>query len=161
LAEQTTSVSITRTGSRSEPIAASLGRAAARVLSYLIQVVDREDRLESGSGRFREELEADADGRWRAVEDAVLRALRLAAEPINYRILERLAKVGVIDVPDLVSLTGLPRLSIEERVSDLTSAGLAAKVTSAGQVGGTEAGTALVGLIRDAVAAGSSELGQE
>ncbi|HSL25966.1 MAG TPA: hypothetical protein VLA54_06745 [Acidimicrobiia bacterium] len=161
MAERRTSVSITRSGlTPPSPVAVPLGAAAAGVLEYLIQVVDREDRLESGSGRFREDLAADHDSRKRAVEEAVLRLLRLAADPLNYRILEGLTGEAAFDASGLASLTGLPRLSIEERVADLVSAGLAAKVAG-GRVAVTGAGMALVGLIREAVAAGSTQLGRE
>ena len=160
MAERTTPVSITR-APRLEPpeqLASAIGDTAAGILSHLIDVVDREDRLESGSGRFRQDLAADDAGRRQAVEDAVLRALRMAADPINYRILDSLADSGQSTTTALGQQLGLPRLAIEERISDLVSAGLAAKVFSSGRVSGTDAGAALVALIRQAVGVGSTGL---
>ncbi len=46
-----------------------------------------------------------------------------------------------------------------ERVGDLVSAGLAAKMPEADQVAGTGAGRAVVDLVRQAVAAGVGDLG--
>lgn len=158
MAERHTQVSI----SRAEPpgrLASTLGEAAASVLSHLVEVVDREDRLESGTGRFRQDLAADKESRNRAAEDAVLRVLRMAADPVNYRILDELARSAQVSTVDLSQRVGLPRLAIEERVSDLVSAGLAAKVFSSGRIAGTDAGAALAEFIRGAVAAGSAGLG--
>ena len=163
MAEQATPVSISRSPrlekALAEPsgqLAASLGQAAFALLSYLIQVVDREDRLESGTGLFKQELAGDPEARQRAVEDSVLRMLRMAADPVNFRVLESLARSSHVTTTALSVTIGLPRLAVEERISDLVSAGLAAKVFASGQVAGTDTGAALVGLVREAVAAGST-----
>ena len=149
---------------RAEPagtLGRALGDAAAETLSHLIDVVDREDRLESGTGRFRRELSSDERSRRRTVEEAVLRSLRMASDPVNYHILETLTGSGQASTAELGRSLGLPRLAVEERISDLVSAGLAAKVFSAGQVAGTEAGAALVEMVRQAVTAGATGLESE
>ncbi|MDP3983755.1 MAG: winged helix-turn-helix domain-containing protein, partial [Acidimicrobiia bacterium] len=118
------------------------------MLSYLIEVVDREDRLESGSGRFKEDLGADHAALRRAVEESVLRALRMASDPLSFRVLDQLMDHSPMSTSDLAIAVGLPRLAVEERISDLVSAGLASKLSSRGQVAGTQAGEALVAVIR-------------
>ncbi len=160
MANRTIPISITPSPPAEPPgnLAAALGGATAAMLSYLIDVVDREDRLESGSGRFRDDLAADHGARRRAVEESVLRSLRLAADPLTFPILAHLKDHGPVSVGDLAVTVGLPRLSVEERISDLVSAGLAAKLSARGQVAGTEAGDAVVALVREAVATGAAAL---
>jgi hypothetical protein len=53
-------------------------------------------------------------------------------------------------VEDLVKTTGLGRLPLAERIGDLVSAGLAAKLPEANQIVGVPAGTALVRLVEAA-----------
>ena len=142
-------------------LASSLGQAAFALLSYLIGVIDREDRLESGTGLFKQELSDDPEARRRAVEDSILRTLRMAVDPVNFHILEILARSSQATTSLLSASIGLPRLAVEERVSDLVSAGLAAKVFASGQVAATDIGGALVGLIREAVAAGAAFFKEE
>ena len=142
-------------------LASSLGQAAFALLSYLIGVIDREDRLESGTGLFKQELSDDSEARRRAVEDSVLRTLRMAVDPVNFHMLEILARSSHATTSILSAHVGLPRLAVEERISDLVSAGLAAKVFASGQVAATEIGGELVGLIREAVAAGAAFFEEE
>jgi hypothetical protein len=142
-------------------LASSLGQAAFALLSYLIGVIDREDRLESGTGLFKQELSDDPEARRRAVEDSILRTLRMAVDPVNFQILEVLARSSPATTSLLSANIGLPRLAVEERISDLVSAGLAAKVFASGQVAATDIGGALVGLIREAVAAGAAFFEEE
>jgi hypothetical protein len=142
-------------------LASSLGQTAFALLSYLIGVIDREDRLESGTGLFKQELSDDPEARRRAVEDSVLRTLGMAVDPVNFHILEILAGSTHATTSFLSANIGLPRLAVEERISDLVSAGLAAKVFASGQVAATDIGGALVGLIREAVAAGAAFFEEE
>lgn len=144
-------------GDAAEPI----GRSVAGMLGYLAQVLDREDRLETGTGNWLADFMAEDDARAEAVQQGVLRALRLAADPTNFAILQSLgAGVGVPTVA-LAESTGLNKLSVSERVADLASAGLASKVPEANQVAGTDAGAALVALVRRAVQIGASALGEK
>jgi hypothetical protein len=164
LAEETLAEEAWAEKAMAEPsakLASSLGQAAFALLSYLIGVIDREDRLESGTGLFKQELSDDPEARRRAVEDSVLRTLRMAVDPDNFHMLEILARSSHATTSFLSTNIGLPRLAVEERISDLVSAGLAAKVFASGQVAATDIGGALVGLIREAVAAGAAFFEEE
>ncbi len=144
-------------GDAAEP----LGRAVAGILRHLVAVLDREDRLESGTGDWLEALRADTDAHLEAVLDGLLRAFRLAADTANFRILEALADAETVSRAVLAHRIGLPELSVSERVGDLVSAGLAVKISEANQIAGTPAGVALVEWIRGAVAAGAKALGAD
>ncbi len=138
---------------------AAIGHAAAAMLGHLAAVLDREDRLESGSGEWLAGFAADSEAGRAAVLQSVLRALGLASDPTNFAILTVLAGGNPQRMDQLVAATGLTELSVAERVSDLVSAGLATKLPSANQVVGTQAGAAIVALVTEAVEAGARELG--
>lgn len=166
-ADETTPVTIGR-ASRREPAgevdlpgdgAEPLGRAAAGMLRHLISVLDREDRLESGSGDWLAQFRADEAALDGSVLESVLRTLRLAADSTNFRIIESLAHSDSVTRAGLAGHLGLSELSVSERVGDLVSAGLAVKVSEANQIAGTPAGVALAGWIHRAVAAGVAALG--
>jgi len=140
--------------------AAAIGLGVSAMLRHLVAVLDREDRLESGSGEWLAGFRADAAASRAAVQQSVLRALHLASDPVNFEIMDAIADAGNPHrVHDLCEMTGLPELSLAERVSDLVSAGLATKVPGANQVTGTQATQMLVRLVRDAVDAGVRDLG--
>lgn len=139
--------------------ATAVGLGVAAMLRHLIAVLDREDRLESGSGEWLARFRADEDAGREAVRQSVLRTLQLASDPINFEILDSIAGAGNPHrVTELCGTIGLTELSMAERVSDLVSAGLATKVPGANQVTGTQAGQMLVSLVRDAVDAGVRDL---
>ncbi len=140
-------------------VAEPLGRGVAAMVRYLAGVVDREDRLESGTGTWKASFESDSPAQRQAVRQSVLRSLATAADPVNYSILDALAIYGNQSTAALERLTGLGRLPLAERVGDLVSAGLATKIPEGDQVAGTGAGRALVELVQRAVAAGLGELG--
>jgi hypothetical protein len=128
------------------------------MLDYLMGVIDREDRLESGTGEWRSTFAADEGAGSEAVRSSVLRLLRLAADAENYAVLEVLASGEGVSIGDLATKLGSGRLPLAERISDLVSAGLVVKVPEADQVRATEAAGALVALIGDAVEAGARDL---
>ncbi len=138
-------------GDSAEP----LGQAAAGMLRHLVFVLDREDRLESGTGDWLEELRGDGTAVTASVREAVLRAVHIATDSINFRILGELAQSGGVTRATLASRLGLAELSVSERVGDLVSAGLAVKVSEANQITGTAAGAALTEWVHSAVAAGT------
>ena len=144
-------------GDAAEP----LGRAVAAILRHHIAVLDREDRLESGTGDWLGDFQADAAARADSVRDGVLRSLRMATDSVNFRILEELAASDAVSRAALADLLGLAELAVSERVSDLVSAGLAVKVAEANQITGTAAGVALSEWVRAAVVAGSEMLRDE
>ncbi len=138
-----------------------MGRAVAGVLRHLGAVLDREDRLESGTGTWLEDFSSDAGAAEEAARDGTLRAIRMAADPLNFAILEALSPDAGIPAQALAEATGLGRLPLAERVSDLVSAGLAVKLPEANQVAGTAAGAAIVAIVHRAVDAGVRDLGME
>lgn len=119
---------------------------AAR-LRDLARMHDRLDRLESGTGEW---LTSQEDGDWdEAATEMALRALRVVADPANFRLLSRLVASTTAALADLESELGLGRLPTAERVNDLVQVGLAAHNIDTGQVQATPGGAALVRLVQD------------
>lgn len=137
-------VSIGKTPASSDDLARILGESAADVLGLYLSVIDREDRLESGTGEWLNTFRGEPDQQEEATRQSVLRALRTATDATNYRVLQLLGGGGGVPVEDLVRASGLSRLTLAERIGDLVSAGLAAKLPEANQVVGTPAGSAIV-----------------
>jgi len=137
---------------------AALGHGVAGMLRHLMAVLDREDRLEAGTGDWLTDFSADEPGRARAVRASVLRALRMAVDPVGFTILETLDGVAGRPTSELAKRAGIDQLSAAEMVSDLVSAGLAVKLPEAGQVAGTPAGSSIVELVRAATKAGMTDL---
>lgn len=139
-------------------LAAPLGLGAAQTLSYLIAVLDREDRLESGTGEWLAKFRADTGASREAVREGVLRALGMAADPTNFHILEALSASGSVGTGSLAETVGLGELPLGHRIGDLVSAGLAAKQPETNQVAATAAGLAMVELVHQAVTEGAKAL---
>ena len=137
-----------------------LGDSVGGMLRYLVAVIDREDRLEVGTGEWKATFAADPDARRRSVTESVLRTLRLAAEPANFAILEALADGTGRPIDAVAADVGLPRPAVDERISDLVSAGLVSKIPEAAQVVGTEAASAFVAVVTEAVRVGEARLGE-
>ena len=103
----------------------------------LLLALDRRDRLETASEsvgwlqrQTREQLDSIAQG-------MLLRALRAAGDPVNYRILERLDRLNPVNATDLMSETGLDRVAVAEGLNDLAQVGLVTQDVVDGQVRGT------------------------
>lgn len=94
----------------------------------LVLAMDRQDRLET-AGEFVGWLEDQAKtGRLTEVtQEMLLRALRVASDPINLGMLRRLDPLVAVGIADLVRQTGLTRVAVSERVNDLVQAGLATR----------------------------------
>lgn len=123
-----------------------------------MSVIDREDRLESGTGEWLASFRDEPGEREAAARESVLRALRMASDATNYRILESLSDGIGTPIEDLTRATGLDRLALAERIGDLVSAGLAAKLPEANQVVGVPAGSAIVTLVESASGHASKDL---
>lgn len=87
---------------------------------------------------------ADADV---LAEDFVVRALHAATDRLNWTILVAIAPADGVPLDGLAASSGLPRVVVSERVSDLVQAGLAARVLDADTVHATRAGEVLVAWI--------------
>jgi hypothetical protein len=138
--------------------ARAIGMDVAGVLRYQISVLDREDRLESGTGNWKNDFRSDSTERGLAARESVLRTIQIASNPECFSILEALHKSENLSTDQLVEATGLGRLPLQERVGDLISAGLASKVPEADQVLITSGGHAVVELVNRAVAVTAHEL---
>lgn len=141
-----------------DPAARAIGLDVAGVLRYQIAVLDREDRLESGTGSWRTSFAEDRAERHRTVRESVLRTFQMAVNREYFDILEALSKPGHLATADLAAKLDVGRLTIHERVSDLVSAGLATKVPEADQVAITAAGVVIVDLVREAVVVAGRDL---
>jgi hypothetical protein len=84
----------------------------------------------------------------------------MASDATNFRILQSLTDGVGTPVEKLVEASGLGRLALAERIGDLVSAGLAAKIPEANQVAGVPAGAALVRLVESAASQASADLGE-
>lgn len=83
-----------------------------------------------------------------SVLDLVRRAVAAGADPVNWRILERLdGRDEGMALVELAAAAGLPPLALAERVSDLVQVGLAAHVLERGAVQVTAAGRAWLRLV--------------
>jgi hypothetical protein len=136
-----------------------LSSALAMRLRDITRMLDRLDRLESGTGQW---LAAQGDGALQeAATDMTLRALRAATDPTNFAILNFLSAHTSAPIAELEKATGLGRLALAERVNDLVQVGLAGRNIDTDQVQGTAAGAALVGLIRSIGDATAKRLADE
>lgn len=125
----------------------------------LLLGLDRRDRLET-AGEFvgwlqqqtREQLDDIARG-------MLLRALRCAGDPVNYRILEQLDAPNAVTSADLMPETGLDRVELSERLNDLAQVGLISRDMIDDQVRGTSLAVGVRALVeRTTVHAGGKLL---
>ena len=124
-----------------------LSLALALRLRDIARLIDRLDRLESGTGEW---LASQGEGALQeAATDMTLRALRAAADPTNFALLAFLSAHTSAPMAELEAATGFGRLALAERVNDLVQVGLAGRNIDTDHVQGTAAGAALVGLIHN------------
>lgn len=138
--------------------ARAIGLEVAGIIRYHMSVLDREDRLESGTGDWRSAFMGDSTDRSVTARGSVLRTLQMAFDARYFVILEALAGPGHLKTADLAERAGVGRLTLHERVSDLVSAGLASKVPEADQVSISSAGAAVVELVREATAVAARDV---
>ncbi|MEN8238822.1 MAG: hypothetical protein ABFR53_06420 [Actinomycetota bacterium] len=138
--------------------ARAIGLDVAGIVRYHMSVLDREDRLESGTGDWMSSFVGDAAGRKGTARDSVLRTLQMAVDQRYFTILEELAGPGHLKTAELGRRAGIGRLTLQERVSDLVSGGLATKVPEADQVSISSAGAAVVELVHRAAAVAARDM---
>jgi DNA-binding HxlR family transcriptional regulator len=93
----------------------------------LLRGLDRRDRLESATdfaGWLSRQSTAELED---TAREMLLRALRCAADPVNYSILRRLDPMDPVSVPALMSRCGLGRVALSERLNDLAQVGLVSR----------------------------------
>lgn len=158
MADTSIPVTIGKAPATSDELARILGESAAEVMNLYLSVIDREDRLESGTGEWLSTFKGEPGEQTAAARESVLRALRMASDATNYRILRSLQDGIGTPVEDLIRSTGLGRLALAERLGDLVSAGLASKLPEANQIVGVPAGAAIVRLVESATAVASKSV---
>ena len=135
-----------------------LAFALALRLRDIARMLDRLDRLESGTGEW---LLLQGEGELaEAAREMTLRAFRIAADPANFAILAFLSARSTAPVAELEKASGLGRLALSERINDLVQVGLAGRNIDTDQVQGTAAGAALVGLIDNLSRATAKQLAE-
>lgn len=114
----------------------------------LLRAFDRYDRLETAEV-FVGWLEGEREnGRLaETAREILLRALKVASDPINFKILEQLDPIEAVELPALMALTGLARVAVSERVHDLVQTGLAAREMIGDQIRGTSLSAGILGLV--------------
>lgn len=124
---------------------ADLSSALAMRLRDIARMMDRLDRLESGTGEWAASLH---NGELKAAAtEMTLRALRVAIDPTNFALLNFLSTHETASTADLEKSVIVGRLGLIERVNDLVQVGLAARNIDIDQIQSTAAGAAVVGLI--------------
>lgn len=128
-------------------------------LRTLLLVFDRQDRLETAQefvGWLAEETNPE-----RLAEhsrELLLRALRVAGDPINYRVLSLLDPIEPAGLSELMELTGLGRVALSERLNDMVQTGLAVREMVNDHVRGTDLGAGLTSFVEDVAADAGSDL---
>ncbi len=125
-----------------------LGSALGRRLRAVEAAVRRLDGLDPRQDRPQPEAATDED-----VREFVLRALRIAGDRDNDRILREVA-AGSRDASRLAELMGRPRFALWESISDLVQIGLLERDPIADRVQLTGAGEAMLNLVDQMVSAG-------
>lgn len=138
--------------------ARAIGLDVAGIVRYHMSVLDREDRLESGTGVWRSSFIGDAAESLATAQSSVLRTLQMAVDERYFVILEELAGPGHLKTGDLAERAGIGRLTLQERVSDLVSGGLVSKVPEADQVSISSAGAVVVELVHGAAAVAARDM---
>ena len=120
----------------------------ARLRNVLI-ALDRMDRLETASDfvGWVEHFQGDDAQIERTTRDWVLRAVRLASDPINYQVLCALQQSGEMTIAQLMAATNLTRVELTERVKDLAQVGFITQALDTDAVQGTRAVAGMVAWI--------------
>jgi hypothetical protein len=136
-----------------------LSSALALRLRDIARMMDRLDRLESGTGKWAASLH---NGELKSAStEMALRALRVASDPTNFVLLTFLSTHESASTADLEKSVSVGRLALIERVNDLVQVGLAARNIDTDQIQNTAAGAAVVGLISSISEATAKQLEAE
>ncbi|MDH3253857.1 MAG: hypothetical protein OEM62_02615 [Acidobacteriota bacterium] len=124
-------------------------------LRTLVLAFDRQDRLETAQAFVGWlEDERTAEGLLGDAREMLLRALKVASDPVNFRLLSALDPIEPVDVPTLMSRSNLGRVAVSERVNDLVQTGLAVRELVNDQVRGTELSAGFAAWV-EAIASGA------
>lgn len=116
----------------------------------LLRALDRQDRLETAQtfvGWLASERQGG--GLSETAREMLLRAFKLAADPINFRILGRLDPIDAVELSEVMEDTGLARVAASERVHDLVQCGLAVREMVGDQIRRTRLAGGILGLVEE------------
>lgn len=122
------------------------GGLAGRLRS-LVAVLDRLDRLESGTGTWLSTLEDDELPE--AATELTLRTLRTVADPNNFALLRALSTRDSCSIGQLMEITGFGRLALSEQLNDLVQVGLATRLIDTDHAQITAAGASMIRLVEE------------
>jgi hypothetical protein len=131
-----------------EPSDALVEGLWARLRNVLI-ALDRLDRLENASEfvGWVQAFQHDDPQVEATAREWILRTVRLASDPPNYRVLRFLQISDGMSIAQLMQATGMARVELTERVKDLAQVGLVAQALDSDSVQGTRAAEGLVAWI--------------
>ncbi len=143
-------------------VAAAAARGVTDRLRTLLLALDRQDRLET-AGEFIGWLrrERATGGLEEAARELLLRALRVAGDPVNYRLLASLDRLDGVPLRELMERAGLGRVATSERVHDLVQVGLASREMVDDRVRGTALAAAFTELVEEVAASAGRALSGE
>jgi hypothetical protein len=123
-------------------------------LRNLIIALDRVDRLETSSEfvGWLTQLTKDDAALEMTMREFVLRALQLASEPINARLLAQLKQAGAMKASELMATSGLARVELVERLNALSRAGLTIQSLENEQIEATPFALGLLALLDEITA---------
>jgi len=136
-----------------------IARGLADRLRNLLLSLDRQDRLESAQ-EFIGWLERESDPARLLVDarEMLLRALRVAADPVNFALLRGLDPLEAVELPALLKTSGLERVALSERLNDLVQTGLVSREMVGDHIRSTRLATGLVEWVEDAAGRSAEEL---
>ena len=124
-----------------------IGEGLATRLRELVAAMRRYDAFVGQPGQDPPPTVALCDGDEHAAATVlVLRALRTCADPVNWRLLERLT-AGEAPMSELAVLLGCPGVAAWEQVNDLVQVGVVARAVEHDRVTLTAAGDGMVAMI--------------
>lgn len=135
-----------------------LSLALALRLRDLARMLDRLDRLESGTGAWLASQRPEDFSA--AAQEMTLRALRVASDSTNFSLLRRLSEAATFSTVELEREAGLGRLALRERLNDLVQVGLISVNIDTDQVQVTQAGVALTQLFASISQAAAERLAE-
>jgi len=118
--------------------------ALNRIQSYNFSADSPEGRF---TERWLDEVLKDEDTLAEVGREFVLRAFRVGADAINFKILAHLSDEAGVPLAGLAEITGLPHFALSERVSDLVQAGLATRVLEEDAVRATRLTRGFLGMV--------------
>lgn len=126
-----------------------IARGAWTRLRNLIGALDRVDRLETSEEYigWLQKLATDESVLERTAKEFILRAVRLAADPINWLVLVRLAENEAATTAELSGMTGIQRVEIVERLNELARAGLTLQSLEGDRVAVTDLGRGMIAFV--------------